>query len=211
MKRYRQFILAAVGLAMLEVVGVPDNTVHAAAPAPCEMRLRVEVTPAVPDPGDAGFVSSLLGNHPEYRLTLQGQDLDNRSVIAVDLTGPGPAGDCGEVVRSMRKDARVMSVQVEQNEASAVPPVSMTTKAVQPLGTMRSEPDGDWVLEPLNGVSFAQVARDRYACDNWAAEQTGFDPTTDDGGVPPDGVTEKRMQYLRAEAACFQAHGYLLR
>jgi hypothetical protein len=220
MKRYQSYVLAAAaGLAMLEAVGLAVSTVQAAPLAPCEMRLRVELSPAVPNPREPGFVSSLLGNHPQYRLSLQGHDLENPSVIALDLAGPGAEADCGQVVKSMRKDGRVVSVEVEQDEASAVLLLSSTqsrvsepaTRTVQPLGTMRSEPDGDWVLEPLNGVSFARVARDRYECDTWAVDQTGFDPTTDDGGVPPDGVTERRMEYLRAEAACFQAHGYLLK
>jgi L-alanine-DL-glutamate epimerase-like enolase superfamily enzyme len=62
-------------------------------------------------------------------------------------------------------------------------------------------------IEPLNGVSYAQQARDRYECDIQAVDQTGFDPTKDDGGPPPN-VTAKRVDYLRAEAACFQARGY---
>lgn len=81
---------------------------------------------------------------------------------------------------------------------------------MQPMGTMRSEPDGDWAPEPRNGVPYAQVARDRYECDLWAVDQTGFDPTKDDGGLPPSGVTAKRADYLRAEAACFH-HGYVVR
>ena len=39
----------------------------------------------------------------------------------------------------------------------------------------------------------------------------GFDPTEDDGGVPEDEVAGKRADYLRAEAACFEAHGYFVR
>jgi hypothetical protein len=61
------------------------------------MRLRVELTPDVAGPRDAGFVISLLGNRPDYRLTLQRQDPDNSSVIALDLTGPGSGAGCREV------------------------------------------------------------------------------------------------------------------
>ena len=45
----------------------------------------------------------------------------------------------------------------------------------------------------------------------WAVDQTGLDPTEDDGGVPPGEVTGKRADYLRAEAACFEAYGYIVR
>jgi hypothetical protein len=64
---------------------------------------------------------------------------------------------------------------------------------------------------PLNGASYAQEARDRYQCDIWAVDQTGFDPMKDDGGVPPDALPGKRADYLRAEATCFESRGYLMR
>jgi len=83
--------------------------------------------------------------------------------------------------------------------------------AVQARGTLRAGPDGDWIVEPLNGVSNAQLAMDRYQCDIWAVDQTGFDPTTDDGGVPPEAVSAKRADYLRAEGVCLQARGYIVR
>lgn len=219
MRRYQRFILfAAAGVAMLEALGFADSTLQAAPVAPCAMQLRVELTPDVPNPRDAGFVSSLLGNHPEYRLTLEPEDLENASLIALALEGPGPETACGEVVNSMRRDARVVSVAVLRDAASAALPVSTAPpiagarggNTARPRGTMRSDPDGDWVLQPLNGVSYAQVSRDRYECDLWAADQTGFDPTTDDGVPPPDATTGK-ADYLRAEAACFEARGYRMK
>ena len=83
--------------------------------------------------------------------------------------------------------------------------------AVQARGTLQAGPDGDWIVEPLNGVSNSQLAMDRYQCDIWAVDQTGFDPTKDDGGVPPEAVSAKRADYLRAEAVCLQARGYVMR
>ena len=222
MRRYPRFTLAAALLiAVLEVLAVAqaDSTAQAGPVAPCDMRLRVELTPDVPDPRDPGFVSSLLGNHPEYRLTLLRQDPDNSSVIALDLTGPGPGAGCREVVTSMRKDARVTSVEVQRDSASATLTESTAqpmravqlASAVQPMGTVHAGPDGDWIVEPLNGVSYAQQARDRYECDILAVDQTGFDPTKDDGGVQSEAVPGKRADYLRAEATCFQSRGYLMR
>jgi hypothetical protein len=58
--------------------------------------------------------------------------------------------------------------------------------AMQPRGVLQAGPDGDWAVEPLNGVSYSQLARDRYQCDIWAVGQTDFDPMEDDGGVPPE-------------------------
>jgi hypothetical protein len=83
--------------------------------------------------------------------------------------------------------------------------------AVQARGTLQAGPDGNWIVEPVNGVSYSQLARDRYQCDIWAVDQTGFDPIKDDGGVPPEAVPAKRAEYLRAEALCFQARGYIVR
>ena len=80
-----------------------------------------------------------------------------------------------------------------------------------PLGTVKAGPDGDWVLEPRNGVSSVQTAKDRYECDIWAVDKTGFDPTQDGGGVPPEVAPGKRADYLRAEAACFQGRGYIMK
>ena len=34
------------------------------APPKCALRLAVQVTPDVPNPGDGEFISSLLGDHP---------------------------------------------------------------------------------------------------------------------------------------------------
>jgi hypothetical protein len=203
MKRYDRFVVAAAlvitGLAVL--APVTGNAAQGTPGSPCDMRLRVELTAGVPDPREAGFVSSLLGNHPDYRLTVLRQDPENDSVIALDLSGPGPLAGCRAVVNSMRKDARVRSVAVQPE---AVP-------TVQPMGTVEAGPDGGWVLKRSVGVSYAWQATVRYGCDIWAVVQTGFDPTRDDGGVPPAEFTGKRAEYLRAEAACFEAHGYVMR
>jgi len=118
----------------------------------------------------------------------------------------------------MRRNARVVSVEVPGDATGTG--LTMRTRqplsseqpasAVQRIGALRAGPDGDWILEPLKGVSYAQQARDRYECDIGAVDQTGFDPTKDDGGVPPDALPGKRADYLRAEAACFQARGYVV-
>jgi hypothetical protein len=87
-------------------------TASAASPAPCDLRLVVGLTPDVPDSRDIGFLSSLVGNHPSYTLTLTQQR--NGSVIVVELTGPGPEYACESVVDAMRRDGRVMFVHVRE-------------------------------------------------------------------------------------------------
>ena len=113
MKTYGSLTVnAALLAAALGVFALAGSRVTQAAPplAFCHLRLRIELTPDVPNPRDAGFLSSLLGNHPEYLLTLRRRDSGNGDVVALDLTGPGPDVYCREVIESIRKDARVISV-----------------------------------------------------------------------------------------------------
>jgi hypothetical protein len=97
-----------VGMLLSMAVG---RTAAAAAPAECDMRLSVELTPDVPNPRDEGFLSSLLNNHPGYQLSLQRQG--DGSLIVLDLTGPGPEYRCENVVETMRRDARVLSIDLQ--------------------------------------------------------------------------------------------------
>lgn len=77
----------------------------------CGARLTVELTPDVPDVSDPGFLSSLLGNHPAYRLYLLKRD--DLTGIELELTGPGPTYRCQRVIETMRKDARVLSIRAD--------------------------------------------------------------------------------------------------
>jgi hypothetical protein len=208
-------------IALLAVLGpaAADAAVQAAPVTPCDLHLRVELSPDVPTPLGGAFLSSLLSNRAGYRLTLEWQEPESAFLFALDLTGPGPEAGCREVVDSMRKDARVVSIEVRRDVTTTELPVSTaqrpgtahTASSGQPMGTVRAGVDGDWVVEPLDGVSYGRQARDRYECDIWAVDQTGFDPTKDDGGLPADQVAAKRADYLRAEAVCFDARGYLVR
>jgi hypothetical protein len=62
---------------------------------------------------------------------------------------------------------------------------------------------------PKNGQSVAQQTTDKKECLTWAAAQSGFDPAQ--GAVaqdPASGSSNKRSDYMRAEAACFEGRGY---
>ena len=98
----------AIGAALLQIVS--SGTAAGALPAACDLRLLVELTPDVPDPRKGDFLSSLLGNHFEYRLTFQKQSDD--SVFVLELTGPGPTYACQSVVDDMRRDGRVLSIEL---------------------------------------------------------------------------------------------------
>ena len=80
------------------------------APPKCALRLSVEVTSDVANPGDGGFISSLLGDHVGYQLFLLHVVDDTH--VNLQLQGPGPAERCQAVVDSISNDGRIVSVQV---------------------------------------------------------------------------------------------------
>ena len=79
---------------------------------------------------------------------------------------------------------------------------------IESAGTTQP-PFGDTLyVYPKNGQSNEQQAKDRFECHQSAAGQSGYDPTKTGGGAAPDAAAEKRMNYLRAQAACLDARGY---
>jgi hypothetical protein len=60
---------------------------------------------------------------------------------------------------------------------------------------------------PKNGQSTEQQARDRQECASWAGTQTGFDPTR----TATAANAPQQQEYLRAQAACFEARGYTVK
>ncbi len=117
MKAYQGLaLISGVLLAAVLVLGATSGPATAA-PTACDLRLGVELTPDIPDPSDLGFLSSLLSNHPGFRLTLRREDSD--SDLVLELSGPGPESGCWNVIETMRRDARVLSVHVEREQAHA--------------------------------------------------------------------------------------------
>ncbi len=80
------------------------------------------------------------------------------------------------------------------------PPVAQTSTA--------SPGAEDIFVYPREGQSDEQVASDRYECHRWAVDETGFDPTRPEGGVPADQVQSARSDYMRAMTACLEGRGY---
>jgi len=196
MKRHQWSARAAAALVALGVLvsAAPGRLAHATTPALCEVRLKIVAAPDKTDPHHTGLLKSLRSAHRAYRLTLQSPEVDN-DAVTVDLAGPGPQTNCRAVIEAIRADARVSSVELQGDSA------------IEP----RLAPDGDLVVYPKMDGSDAQLASDRYQCDVWAADATGYDPTERDGGVGPDAEEAKRAEYLRTEAACFKARGYTVR
>lgn len=63
-------------------------------------------------------------------------------------------------------------------------------------------------IYPKNGQSDEQTATDRYECHQWAASQTGFDPTN---GANQSATSTGPADYRRAMMACLDARGYSAR
>jgi hypothetical protein len=105
--KHRTVILGALAIAALA-----GGHVAVADPAPCDVRLSVELTPDVPNPRDEEFISSLLDNQVDYQLTLRREASD--TAIVLELSGPGPAYRCQKVLDVIRRDARVLSVHVRR-------------------------------------------------------------------------------------------------
>jgi hypothetical protein len=67
----------------------------------------------------------------------------------------------------------------------------------------------DLIAYPKNGQSEEQQAADKSQCQTWAAAQSGFDSSqAGSGGSTTAESANKRSQYMRAQAACFEGRGY---
>jgi hypothetical protein len=106
----RMRVAAALPGAVLLVLLAPPVSADRPMAAPeCALRLSVEVTPDVENPADPGFISSLLGDNVGYQLFLLNRVDDTH--VNLQLQGPGEMSNCRAVVKSMRDDGRVASIQ----------------------------------------------------------------------------------------------------
>ncbi|HEV3180979.1 MAG TPA: DUF6515 family protein [Steroidobacteraceae bacterium] len=96
--------------------------------------------------------------------------------------------------------------RADQNGYEVVEPPSE-----QGAATTQEPPSDDLFIYPQNGQSEQQQSNDKYECHRWASSQTGFDPTQSAGGISPDQVAAKRVDYQRAMRACLEGRGYSVR
>lgn len=66
-------------------------------------------------------------------------------------------------------------------------------------------------IYPRDGQSEEQQADDRYACHQWAVEQTGYDPTQITAEPQNPDIDQQRSDYQRAISACLDSRGYTVR
>jgi hypothetical protein len=110
----RRLLVPGMGVILAVLLG-GGGKAEAAQPGYCDLQLTLELTPDVPNPSDVGFLSSLLSNHPGYELIFQGRRDD--STILTELVGPGPDYLCRNVIRTMRRDGRVLSVHLSRSSS----------------------------------------------------------------------------------------------
>jgi opacity protein-like surface antigen len=91
---------------------------------------------------------------------------------------------------------------VAQSEQAPAPSGSAETASL--AGT------NDLQIEPQHGQTQQQEWSDRYACYNWARNQSGFDPNQP-ASAPAGDTASLRDQYRRAFTACLEGRGYGVR
>lgn len=64
---------------------------------------------------------------------------------------------------------------------------------------------------PRQGQDEQLMAKDRYECHRWAAEQSGFDPVQPAAELSTAQLSMKRADYQRATKACLEAREYSVR
>ncbi len=95
----------------------------------------------------------------------------------------------------------------DQNSYEVVDPPD----GIDSSGSTQPPPSNQLFIYPKNGQSSQQQETDRYECHRWAVKQSGFDPTLAGGGVPAESAWEKRNAYFKADAACLEGRGYVVK
>ncbi len=93
---------------------------------------------------------------------------------------------------------------IELGPVSALPPAS---SYVAPSPDSDQGPSGQSFVYPSKGQSPQQQANDRYECNRWAINESGYDPDLRTHRNPETGP----VAYGRALSACLDGRGYAVR
>jgi hypothetical protein len=127
-----------LAIAVAALPGVLFESAAAAMPDErCDIHFTAELKPEVRDISDGGFLSSLIQTQTAYRLELL--RAADTSVIELELTGPGPGYRCEDVIETMRKDERVLSIRVDTNAARPASEANWPSSSGKSWGTHLSE------------------------------------------------------------------------
>ncbi|MCB1887425.1 MAG: hypothetical protein KDH20_07450 [Rhodocyclaceae bacterium] len=89
--------------------------------------------------------------------------------------------------------------------------VVVDAPAGAPAGDLEPPDDDTLFAYPNQGQDEAQQAEDRFECHEWAAGQTGYDPSRTSPAGATTASLRKRPDYLRAMTACLEGRGYTVR
>ena len=92
--------------------------------------------------------------------------------------------------------------------ATDPPPATSVDSSDSGSAQVASGDTSSLYIYPKNGQSEEQTSTDRYECHQWAASQTGFDPTN---GANQTAGSAGPSDYRRAMMACLDARGYSAR
>jgi hypothetical protein len=90
----------------------------------------------------------------------------------------------------------------QQQYQVVAPPAGMESGA-----SAQAPPSDELFAYPNRGQSTQQQANDRHECQQWAVDQSGFDPAN----AATAEAGDKRDAYFRAEVACLVGRGYTVR
>lgn len=175
--------------------------------------LLVQTLPAFASPVASGGESLLYANEVYYRARpdIGGYEVVNdpqeESAAPTPPVAPVPMGPQAPVAPPVQ-----LAAQIPLATAAAAAPAPAAPGVTPAVSASSGAQPGVWAAAaPMKGQSADEQARDRYACYQFAAAQTGFDPLRASGGVPPDQTAERKAAYERAQAACFDGRGYFVR
>ena len=95
---------------------------------------------------------------------------------------------------------------IELGPVNALPPVNSNSSQPQSSNAGQATSD-QWFVYPSKGQSPQQQANDRYECNRWATNESGYDPDLRSHRNPETGP----VAYGRALSACLAGRGYAVR
>lgn len=185
--------------------------------------LIVPALPAFATSVDSGGKAYLYANEVYYRPRpdLGGYEVVNDPTGATPGVSPAPAGPSRSAATTPMPIAAPQpgatpeatppptvpgAVQTPVRAKTAAAPAAPPAESPRPPSEL-SNPTRV-AIEPLNGQSADQQARDRYECYRFAVAQSGFDPLGSVGGASSAEATQGRSAYSRAQAGCLEGRGY---
>jgi hypothetical protein len=93
---------------------------------------------------------------------------------------------------------------IELGPVSALPPANSNSV---PSTNPSQAPADQWFAYPSKGQSQQQQANDRYECNRWATNESGYDPDLRTHRNPETGP----VAFGRALSACLEGRGYAVR